>query len=298
MHLAVTGAGGFIGRKVVEMALARQEISGVTVTDRLLPALPPDPRLRAIEGDIADPQVQDSAVDGADGIIHLAAVLGGSAEVDPVASRRINLDATLDLIDRATGRRFVLASTIAVYGTPPPLVDDDTPCAPRLVYAMHKRMAEIALETATRRDEIDGFALRIAGVVPRPRSATGLKSAFLSELFHAMRESRRITLPVAPKRRTWLTSVETVAKGLLHTVLLPCGIQRSHACFALPALTPRFEELVAALSELHRLSPTPAYEPDPQIMASFGAFGDLIPAEADRLGFPADDSLRRLVESA
>ena len=54
----------------------------------------------------------------------------------------------------------MLASTIAVYGKPPPVIDDDTPCAPTLVYAMHKRTAEVELETASRRGEVDGVALR------------------------------------------------------------------------------------------------------------------------------------------
>lgn len=112
MRLAVTGAGGFVGRRVVDLALARPDYAKIVITDRSLPTRSLDSRVEAIEGDVADPGVQSAILANADVVIHLAAVLGGAAEADPAASRRINLDATLDLLERANGRRFVLASTI------------------------------------------------------------------------------------------------------------------------------------------------------------------------------------------
>ena len=292
MRLAITGAGGFVGRKVVELALARSDCASITITDRSLPATGTDPRLRVIEGDITDPLVRDAVLAEADAVIHLAAVLGGAAEADPEASRQINLDATLDLIHRARRRRFVLASTIAVYGKPPPTIDDDTPCAPTLVYAMHKRMVEIALETAVRRGEIDAVALRIPGVVVRPNAAQGLKSAFLSNLFHAMRQGNAFTMPVAPEGRSPIASVHVVAAALLHAAFAGRGERTS---FALPALSPRFDALEAALRQRFPGAPPVRYAPDPETIQSFGIFGDLKSAEATRLGYPSDHNLGELI---
>ncbi len=295
MRLAITGAGGFVGRKVVELALARSDCSSIVITDRSLPDAQADPRLHVVQGDITDPELLDAILAGADAVIHLAAVLGGAAEADPEASRRINLDATLDLIHRTKGRRFVLASTIAVYGKPPPVIDDDTPCAPTLVYAMHKRMVEIALETAVRRGEIDAVALRIPGVVARPDVAKGLKSAFLSNLFHAVRQGRDFTMPVAPEGRSPIASVHTVAAALLHAAFTG-RVERTS--FALPALSPRFDALEAALRRRFPAAAPVTYEPDPDLMAGFGMFGDLVSAEARRMGYPADQDLGELVERA
>ena len=39
MRLAITGAGGFVGRKVVELALARSDCASITITDRSLRAV-------------------------------------------------------------------------------------------------------------------------------------------------------------------------------------------------------------------------------------------------------------------
>lgn len=298
MRLAVTGAAGFVGRAVLAAALADPGIRALTVTDRALPGLPPDPRLRAVPGDICDPSVQAAVWDGAEALIHLAAVLGGAAEGDPAASRRVNLDATLDLMDRAAGRRFVLASSIAVWGPPPARTTDDTPAAPRLIYALHKHMAEGALEGLTRRGALDGLALRLPGVVARPGDGAGLKSAFLSALFHAARDGRAITLPVAPEGRTWLASGPAVGAGLVHAARLPAARLGARRTLALPALAPRFAELAAALRQAFPSAPAPEWRPDPEIMAAFGGFGDLEAAEAARLGFPADPDLRALIAAA
>ncbi len=55
-------------------------------------------------------------------LFHLAAVPGGAAEEDPLLSRKVNLEATLDLIEAAADSvscpRVVYASTIAVLCTP------------------------------------------------------------------------------------------------------------------------------------------------------------------------------------
>ena len=297
MRLAITGAGGFVGRKVVDLAMARSECSSIVIADRSLPVLSADHRLRTLEGDISDPGVQDAVLADVDVVIHLAAVLGGAAEADPEASRRINLDATLDLIHRARGRRVVLASSIAVYGKPPPIIDDDTPCAPTLVYAMHKRMAEVALETAVRRGEIDGIALRIPGVVARPGNGQGLKSAFLSDLFHAMREGWGFTMPVSPEGRSPIASVQAVAAALLHAALsdVTPGNGRS---LLLPALSVRFSDLEAGLRQHFPAAPPVAYVPDPHIMQGFGAFGDVRAADATGLGYPADSDLAQLIALA
>lgn len=46
------------------------------VSDRALPDLPDDPRLRALPGHITDPRLQQAPWDAADALLHLAAVPG------------------------------------------------------------------------------------------------------------------------------------------------------------------------------------------------------------------------------
>ena len=85
---------------------------------------------------------------GVDRVFHLASVPGGAAEEDFERGLRVNLEATLWLLEalRASGRRprYVFASTVAVYGVPmPDRIDEATLPAPSLSYGAQKLAAEI-----------------------------------------------------------------------------------------------------------------------------------------------------------
>ncbi|HWU04173.1 MAG TPA: NAD-dependent epimerase/dehydratase family protein, partial [Novosphingobium sp.] len=80
MRLLVTGAAGFIGRAVTD-ALARQAgVEAVRLVDRVTPCLPQDARFEACCADLAEPAEALAALEGMDGVIHLASIPGGSAE--------------------------------------------------------------------------------------------------------------------------------------------------------------------------------------------------------------------------
>jgi nucleoside-diphosphate-sugar epimerase len=225
-------------------------------------------------------------LDGVEAVVHLAALPGGAAEADPTASRAINLDASLNLIKAAAGRaRFVYASSIAVFGAPlPDRVDDATPVAPAMTYGAHKAIVEIALADAVRRGDIEGIALRLPGIVARPPAASGLKSAFMSDLFRAIRDGRPYIVPVGPDATVWLMSVGRAAANLVHALDVPSG-----PAMTLPALRTTIADLVAAIAGG---GPTAiSYSPDPDLEAQFTP-------RADGLGFRHDGGLANLVQSA
>ena len=119
-NVLVTGAGGFIGGRVVE-ALVQQE--GVEVRAALrrwstaarIGRLPLDP----IQCDIMEPDQLRAAVEGVDAIIHCAV---GDRRATVVGTRNL-LQAALD----AGVRRVVHLSTIDVYGRAVGLVDETEP---------------------------------------------------------------------------------------------------------------------------------------------------------------------------
>ena len=92
--------------------------SSLTLLDLRLPGAPDDPRFRLIEGDISDPAVLALGLNGrTDIVLHLAGGLGWAAEADHSLGRRINVDATLDLLealrDPQPPPRLVFARSIA-----------------------------------------------------------------------------------------------------------------------------------------------------------------------------------------
>lgn len=118
--VAVSGAGGLIGRAVIALFLAR----GYSI--RALAHSPDsidtdDPALRWIVGDICDPNTASRLVDGAEILVHLAA-----RKSDERDSEKVNICGTQNLLDacRAAGVRGIInvstistkLSTAGVYG--------------------------------------------------------------------------------------------------------------------------------------------------------------------------------------
>ncbi len=301
MKVAVIGAGGFVGSRVAGI-LAGDPAIELSLLDRLAFPHPEGPRIKPVVGDFADPTVRERALDGADKVILLAAILGGAAEADYALARRVNVDATLGLFEflreRAPGTRLVFASTIAVYSEPlPDPVTDATALGPTMVYGAQKLMMEVALSNFAVRGWLDGVSLRPSGVMARDGADAALKTAFMSRLFWCVKRGENIVLPIAPESRTWLTSIETVARNFIHAATLPeIGPDRA---FTLPALSLTFAELVAALKRrFPNSSSRIAFAPEPEIVALFGRYPHLETATADRLGFLRDETADVLVERA
>ena len=137
MKVLVTGANGFIGARLVEVLLARDEPTGVAVKelallDREFARVPDDSRVRTVVGDLTDAQVFAAALQPEpDLIFHLASIPGGLAEREFELGLDVNLRASVDLLEavRRQGRRprFVFASSVAVYGVPmPSFIDENT----------------------------------------------------------------------------------------------------------------------------------------------------------------------------
>ena len=294
MRMVVTGAGGFIGRALVTRLAIENDVIGID--EAPMPA-----GCRALIGDVGDPAVLNTAFEnGCDAVVHLATIPGGAAEADPGLARRINLDATLDLAERASAAgcgRFLFTSSIAVFGDLfLPGVDDETPVAPRLLYGAHKAMAETWLSTLGRRGSLDALSLRLPGIVARPRGSAAMKSAFMSNLFHALRAGERFTSPVSPGATMWLMSRDRLIDNLVLAVDLPDSRLSGDRVVTLPALRVSMAALVAEIAAQTGSDPALVdYAPDAALEAAFGALPPLDTARADALGLLHDGSLAQLV---
>jgi nucleoside-diphosphate-sugar epimerase len=146
----VTGGAGYIGSVLTGRLLERGY--NVRVLDRLYWGEGPlEGYSGRIELEVADVrEIPSSALDGVDGVIHLAGLSNDpTAEYDPEANWQMNAVATETLGNACVDRgieRLVFASSCSLYdGLPPGMHDETAAIGARGAYATSKRYGEEAL---------------------------------------------------------------------------------------------------------------------------------------------------------
>ena len=120
MRVLVTGATGFVGGAVVRVLAERgYHVRALVRPGRDSPALR-DLGVEPVEGDLLDEAAVAAAVEGVEGVFHVAAVYAYWT-ADPATLYRVNVDGTKALLDaarRAGVRRAVFTSTVATLKWP------------------------------------------------------------------------------------------------------------------------------------------------------------------------------------
>ena len=307
MHILITGANGFVGatlvRRLLDDAMALPGWTQLTLLDLTFDTPIHDPRVRSLAGSIDDTRLLADALETPVGVaFHLASVPGGLAERDYSLGRRVNLDATLALLEglkaQATPARVVFASTIAVYGSPlHQVVDDHTPLRPQLSYATQKLMGELLIDDFSRRGWIDGISLRLPGIVARPPQPSGLLSAFMSEMFWNLKAGKPFVCPVSSGAQAWWMSAARCVDNLLHAATLQAEALEPRRVFALPVLHLSMAQLVDGLctrfGEDRRA--LVSYQPNESLEANFGRYPPMGAEAAEALGFCHDGDSEQLI---
>ena len=185
MRVAITGATGFIGMHLASrLADAGHHVTALVRKPEAIPEM----RLHgvsAVRGDIGDESSLETLMAGAEIVLHLARAKAHGTR--PKEAFTVNVDGTRAAARaamRAGARRFVYASSSAVYGSRPGLVSETSPVKPDAAYARSKAQAEsvVAAECGS------------AGVIAR------------------------ITAVMGPGCRSWIPLFKSAAGGTLRLV--------------------------------------------------------------------------------
>lgn len=316
MQIVITGAAGFLGRRLAERLLAGGTLAGpggtpaaverLTLVDVVPPETGGDPRAEAVTGDIADAALLRRIVGpGTSAVFHLAAVVSGMAEAEFDLGMRINVDATRLLLDACreagTRPRVVFASSVAVYGGAlPPVVLDGTALNPQTSYGTQKAIGELLVADYSRKGFIDGRSLRLPTITVRPGKPNAAASSFASGIIREPLNGVEAICPVPPDARIWVLSPATVVECLVAGHDLPPEAFGGSRSVNLPGLSVSAGEMVAALERVAgaEAAARVRWEPDARISRMVAGWpGAWDTSRAEAMGFPADRSFDEIVRA-
>jgi UDP-glucose-4-epimerase GalE len=192
----VTGGAGFIGSCLVRELLGKGY--SVVVLDNFCSGSWENLRefcgrsgFEVVEGDIRDRSVVRRVMRGADAVVHLPALIDVEASVsDPSETHNVNLNGTLNVLHEAVKagvRRFVFASSTAVYGdvNPLPLREEYMVC-PVSPYAASKAAAEGYCKAFNKCYGLETVVLRyfnVYGLGQKNSAYNGVITRFLENAF-------------------------------------------------------------------------------------------------------------------
>jgi farnesol dehydrogenase len=168
MTILVTGGTGFLGKNLVRRLVDDGRAVRVLVRSRKrLEGLPVE-RLEVAEGDVVDRAAVARAAEGAEQVIHAAALVARWAK-DPGAFERVNVGGTRTVLEeaqRAGAQRIVHVSSFFALGcsdAAPGQIGDEAMPRPAATYTEYERTKRLAGEVA---EELLGAGAPLVVVYP------------------------------------------------------------------------------------------------------------------------------------
>lgn len=309
-RVLITGAAGFLGRRLTTALLKRGTLSGrdgrqAPITELLLADLHA-PELAAETGipvtvrcgDLGDAAYVDALVaEGFDSLFHLGSLLTLEAETDPERAFRVNVEALRRLIEGARNcPRLVFTSSIAIHGGDlPERVDDDRNPLPATTYGTHKAINELLIADYSRHGRIDGRSLRLPIVLTRPGAPVPAVSDMVAGIIREPLEGIDVAVPIAAETSVPIVSAGAVVRGLIAMHDLPAAELPAKRAFNLPSLTVTAGDLAAAVRR-HGATGTVTHRPDPKVQTIVEGWPrHFVSERAERLGILPDASLDALI---
>jgi nucleoside-diphosphate-sugar epimerase len=264
MNILVTGAGGMIGRKLVERLVADKTlggkpIEGLTLVDVVASPIPAGApkNTKPIVADFSEKGVAATLIqDKPDVIFHLAAIVSGDAEANFEKGYRINFNGSWALFEaiRQEGEkspykpRFVFASSLAVIGPPfPDPVPDSLATTPTSSYGTQKAMTELLLADYSRKGYLDGVGVRLPTICIRPGKPNKAASSFFSGILREPLAGQEAPLPVGDDVRHWFASPRAAVSFFITAATIDTsslGVRRS---MTMPGVSATVGEEIEAL---------------------------------------------------
>jgi UDP-glucose 4-epimerase len=179
----VTGGAGFIGRYVVEQLAQKgakvrvfeQPGRGASIRDK---------GAELFEGDLRNADDVRRAVEGMDGVFHMAVLPLNPSTENPRLCLEVNVDGSFNVFEAAHQlgvRKVVFSSASSVYGDTLEVMDEQHPLMARTVYGASKIAGEALLRALASTFKLDYVTLRYMNVYG-PHMGFGLVHSVLTRI--------------------------------------------------------------------------------------------------------------------
>lgn len=225
----VTGGAGFIGSNLVEALVDGAHT--VTVLDDLSTGKrtniePWLDRIRFVEGSITDLETCRDAVEGADYVLHQAALPSVPKSMEfPVETNAVNVDGTLNILVAARDagvKRVVYAASSSAYGDTPTLPKVETmPACPLSPYAVQKYTGEMYCRVFASAFGLETVALRYFNIFGPRQDPNSLYSAVIPKFVAACLRDEAPTINGDGETSRDFTFIDNVVQANLAACTAP-----------------------------------------------------------------------------
>lgn len=217
--ILITGGFGFIGARFVRHFQAKD--IEVMVLEHPASKIPDGfPTCEIVRADITDRSFIDTLkVTNVDAVLHLAAQSSGPRSFSiPEIDIRINVLGTLNTIDWCIANgidRFLFASSFVIYGDHPDkeLLNEETVCIPKSVYATSKLACEHLLTTYAQLKGIKWSALRMFNVYGPGQDITKPDQGVVGIFMNMLLKQDKVQVKGSLQRFRDLIHVDDVIQG-------------------------------------------------------------------------------------
>ena len=303
MRVIITGGGGFLGSRLVEV-YRRKDDAEIIAVDLQEPHLD---GCQFVKGDIATDGFDVGLLkEGPCLIYHLASVVSAAAEENWENAVEQNVLGLMNLLkscrESSFTHRLVFCSSVAVFGgeLARSEVGDLTKHAPSSTYGMTKAVGELLVNDATRKGHIDGRTARLPTVIIRPGVANAAASSFASGIFREPLAGKKSVIPVKMSTELVVISPETAVAGLCRLAELPGESLGTDKALNLPGLKVTVREMLSTLeslcgTEVSSLVTQLADSRIEEVVSSWPSLWNDLRSRS--LGFDRDESLVTIIET-
>jgi UDP-glucose 4-epimerase len=306
--IVVSGGAGLIGSTTIDQLLHQHSPAQVTIFDNFsrgtranIAAALTDPRVRVVEGDIRDRAAVARVLDGADALVHMAALRITACAAQPREAFEVMCEGTFNLVEAAQQagvKKIVAASTASVYGLAETFPTREThhPYDNRTWYGAAKVMLEGLLRSYNDMYGLPYVALRYFNVYGPRMDIHGKYTEVLIRWMERL-DAGQPPLILGDGTQTMdFVYVEDVARANV----LALASEASDEVFNVASgVETSLNELAAALSRVMNVQRAPEYGPERKVNAVPRRLASTEKAER-LLGFRAsvslEEGLSRLVE--